>query len=61
MDEEAAENMENMENIACGDGFGVKRLVVGALDVNCYVVWDTASREAVVIDPGGDADLIGEV
>ena len=31
---------------------------VGALDVNCYVVGDEASRRGCVIDPGGDADII---
>jgi hydroxyacylglutathione hydrolase len=30
--------------------------VVGALECNCYVVGDAASRTALVIDPGDDAD-----
>jgi hydroxyacylglutathione hydrolase len=30
--------------------------VVGPLACNCYVVGEEASRRAVVIDPGGDAD-----
>lgn len=34
----------------------MKTLVVGPLDVNCYIVWEGDS--AFVIDPGGDADLI---
>ncbi|HHL38892.1 MAG TPA: MBL fold metallo-hydrolase [Deltaproteobacteria bacterium] len=33
-------------------------LVVGPLEVNCYLLADAATREAFVVDPGGDADLI---
>ncbi len=29
---------------------------VGPLACNCYVVGDTAAKQAIVIDPGGDAD-----
>lgn len=32
-----------------------KRVQVGPLEVNCYIVWDAASKEAAVIDPGGHA------
>ena len=32
--------------------------VVGPLDCNCYIVGDPATREAIVIDPGGDADRL---
>ncbi|MFN2526692.1 MAG: MBL fold metallo-hydrolase [Actinomycetota bacterium] len=35
-------------------------LVVGPLDCNCYIVGEAETREAIVIDPGGDADLIAE-
>ncbi len=38
----------------------VERLVVGALQTNCYIVGDAASGEAIVIDPGGNADRILE-
>jgi hydroxyacylglutathione hydrolase len=31
---------------------------VGALEVNCYIVWDRATLEGVIIDPGADADEI---
>ncbi len=40
------------------DRCGIKKLVVGPLDVNCYILWDRKSREAVIIDPGGDASDI---
>ena len=32
-----------------------ERLTVGPLGVNCYVVGDDMTREAIVIDPGGNA------
>lgn len=35
-------------------------LVVGPLDCNCYIVGDAETRDAIVIDPGGDADTIAE-
>lgn len=34
--------------------------VVGPLGCNCYVVGDPETKEAVVIDPGGDARLLTE-
>jgi len=34
--------------------------VVGALDVNCYLVPVTESRRLYIIDPGGDAETIVE-
>lgn len=36
------------------------RYVVGPLGCNCYVVGDPATKEAVVIDPGGDASMLIE-
>ncbi len=38
-----------------------KGLEVGLLQVNCYIIGDEETREAVVIDPGGDEDDILEV
>jgi hydroxyacylglutathione hydrolase len=35
-----------------------KRLVVGSLSANCYIVGSEASREGMVIDPGGNAEDI---
>jgi glyoxylase-like metal-dependent hydrolase (beta-lactamase superfamily II) len=37
-----------------------KMLAVGMLEVNCYILGDETTREAVVIDPGGDAPHILE-
>jgi glyoxylase-like metal-dependent hydrolase (beta-lactamase superfamily II) len=36
----------------------LKRVTVGPLDVNCYLLADRTSRDTVIIDPGGDADKI---
>jgi len=38
-----------------------KGLIVGLLEVNCYILGDEDTREAVVIDPGGDENEILEV
>jgi hydroxyacylglutathione hydrolase len=34
------------------------RLVVGPLQVNCYIIFDEKTKEAIVIDPGDDAQDI---
>lgn len=36
----------------------VEKIVVGALETNCYIIAPSANSEAVIIDPGGDAHLI---
>jgi glyoxylase-like metal-dependent hydrolase (beta-lactamase superfamily II) len=36
----------------------LKSLAVGPLETNCYILGDEKSKEAVVIDPGGDFDEI---
>ena len=36
----------------------ITKLVVGPLQVNCYIVADEKSREAVVIDPGDDGQKV---
>ena len=36
----------------------IKKLVVGPLQANCYVVWDRAGGSAAIIDPGGDPEEI---
>ncbi len=39
----------------------IKKLVVGDLQTNCYVLGDEKSKEGVVIDPGGDVEDIEKV
>jgi glyoxylase-like metal-dependent hydrolase (beta-lactamase superfamily II) len=36
----------------------LRRLVVGPLESNCYIVYDELSRDALVVDAGGDAEAI---
>jgi glyoxylase-like metal-dependent hydrolase (beta-lactamase superfamily II) len=38
----------------------IKRLVVGYLSANCYIVGSEATGEGMVIDPGGDAEDIAK-
>lgn len=38
----------------------VKRLPVGALAANCYLVWCEETKDALVIDPGGEGQSILE-
>ncbi|HOG47255.1 MAG TPA: MBL fold metallo-hydrolase, partial [Anaerolineae bacterium] len=39
-------------------GLTVRMLMVGPLQTNCYVASCEETRDAVVIDPGGDAQRI---
>lgn len=39
-------------------GFEVLTFPVGALQCNCSLLWDTQSKEAILIDPGDEADRI---
>jgi hydroxyacylglutathione hydrolase len=39
----------------------IKDIVVGPLEVNCYILGCEDTREAVIIDPGGDADKVIKV
>ena len=36
-------------------------VVVGPLEENCYIVYDEESKEAIVFDPGAEAEKIIEV
>jgi len=36
----------------------IERLVVGQLKTNCYLAYCSETQEAVIIDPGDDADFI---
>ncbi|MDP8234116.1 MAG: MBL fold metallo-hydrolase [Candidatus Saelkia tenebricola] len=36
----------------------VERVIVGEIETNCYIVWEEGSLNAVVIDPGEEAEII---
>lgn len=36
----------------------IKALPVGIYSANCYIVMDEKTKEAVILDPGGNADII---
>ena len=36
----------------------IDTIVVGALQVNCYIVYDEGSHDAIVVDPGDEAEKI---
>jgi len=36
----------------------IKKVVVGPISTNCYIVFDEKTKKGVIIDPGGDADKI---
>lgn len=36
----------------------LKKMEVGVYSANCYILGDEISNEAIIIDPGGDADKI---
>lgn len=39
----------------------IKTIVIGAIEENCYVVVDEKTKEAVILDPGGNGPLIDSV
>ena len=44
--------------MASGAGMKYELVVVGALETNCYLVYDEETRECAVIDPGADPEKI---
>ncbi len=36
----------------------IKTLVVGPIEVNCHILWDEGTKEAIVVDPGGNPERI---
>lgn len=40
--------------------YEIVRMEVGKLGANCYFIVDTASKEAIIVDPGGSYDEIVE-
>lgn len=40
---------------------GIRRLIVSPFETNCYVVFDTTSHDAFIIDPGDNPDAILQI
>lgn len=38
----------------------IKRIIVGPLQTNCYLVWREGAGEAILTDPGAEADKIAD-
>ncbi len=38
----------------------IAKIVVGVLQANCYIVWDEKTKETIVIDPGGNGEIIAD-
>lgn len=38
----------------------IRQFVIGPFEMNCYLVSDPETHEAIVIDPGGDAPIIAD-
>ena len=36
----------------------VETMVLGAYQVNCYLIWEDGSKKCLVIDPGYDAGAV---
>lgn len=39
----------------------IKKIIVGGMETNCYIAGDEATKEAFVIDPGGDYKEIKKI
>jgi glyoxylase-like metal-dependent hydrolase (beta-lactamase superfamily II) len=39
-------------------GIILRKMVVGQMDTNCYILGCAATKDGAVIDPGGDADAV---
>ena len=38
----------------------IEQIVIGAIQSNCYIIWNDETREALIIDPGADIERILE-
>jgi glyoxylase-like metal-dependent hydrolase (beta-lactamase superfamily II) len=40
--------------------FYVQKVVTGPFQENSYIIWDSSNRQAILIDPGDDCELIND-
>ena len=50
----------DLEIVDAADGVVIRRLVVGPLDTNCWIVVDPSTNDAIVIDPGDEPERLLE-
>lgn len=50
--------MEQMEREEKNQKIIIKRIIVGPLETNCYLLGDDRTKEAIIIDPGDEAGKI---
>lgn len=36
----------------------IKKIIVGPLQVNCYIIFDETTKKAIIIDPGDEPDIL---
>lgn len=39
----------------------IQSIKVGESAMNCYLIWDESSKEAIIVDPGDSADYIERI
>jgi len=52
--------IEGMETLDTATSIFVKTFAVGPLQCNCTIIGDLTTKQAIVVDPGGDAELLLE-
>lgn len=51
-------NQKRKSNLQTNPSLKVERLIVGQMSANCYLLYDRKTKEAIIIDPGDDAEYI---
>ena len=39
----------------------IERYTLGMVQTNCYFLWEESKKQAIIVDPGDNADYIGEM
>jgi glyoxylase-like metal-dependent hydrolase (beta-lactamase superfamily II) len=51
-------NPKRKSNLQANSSLKVERLIVGQMAANCYLLYNGKTKEAIIIDPGDDAEYI---